>query len=98
MWEKNLKPIAQPPCPDNAQFEDSQEYLTVRRDKWGNEIPQDWTNHDPGNVGDAGQFGSRMFADNDGLKNVNNEYGPEDIQRASTVWVDNSRADRGKES
>ena len=48
-----------------------------------------------------GSFGSMQFADTDsinGLRGVNN-YGPEDANPgASTVWVDNSRADRGQDS
>jgi hypothetical protein len=47
-----------------------------------------------------GSFGSFQFSDIDtvnGLRGVNT-YGPEDANPgASTVWVDNSRADRGKD-
>jgi hypothetical protein len=46
-----------------------------------------------------GAFGSRMLADADGLKGANAIFTPEDANPgASTVWVDVSRADRGRES
>jgi hypothetical protein len=45
-----------------------------------------------------GSFGSLMFADSDRVRGTQgaNNLGPEDIGMPSTVFVDNSKADRGR--
>lgn len=103
---RTVKPIAQPPCdlPSQHQFAES-EYIEVRRDQWGNEMPQDWPNHREATTG-LGAPGDRQFASNsqstgygknEGLNVI--EYGTgAAFDMAERVVVDVSRADRGKES
>jgi len=65
-YDRNDKPIAQPPCdrPDQHQFGSAIEgqYIDVTGDRWNNEIPQDWSNHNEATPG-MGLFGSRQFSD-----------------------------------
>src|SRR6516162_5589919 len=65
-YDRNAKPIAQPPCdrPDQHQFGSAIEgqYIDVTGDRWNNEIPQDWSNHNEATPG-MGLFGSRQFSD-----------------------------------
>ena len=110
MWDQQ-KP-KQPPC-DGNQFAElpqpidgdipqwpsaDENYYSVRFDQKNNVIADGRYNILPENAtAQQGASGSLMFADSDGLKNVNNEYGPEDVQRATTVYVSVDRADRGRE-
>ena len=107
--DRNAKPIPQPPCdlPSQHQFEDSQEYIQVTRDQWGNETPQDWSNHREGTSG-MGASGDRQFASNKAdLQSTGegNNMGLNEIpygtgaafDRASTVYIAVDRADRGKD-
>ena len=106
--EHTLKPIPQPPCdlPSQKQFEDITDYITVTRDKWGNEAPQDWTNHSDSTPG-MGMPGDRQFSSNKAdlqASGYGNQYGINEISygtgagfnRAETVYVAADRADRGK--
>jgi hypothetical protein len=82
------------PAPD-------ENYYDVKFDENNNVIAEGKYNILPENsTAQEGQFGSKQFADSstvNGLRGVNN-YGPEDANPgASTVWVDNSRADRGRD-
>jgi hypothetical protein len=47
-----------------------------------------------------GSFGSMQFADSDRVRGSQgaNNLGPEDVGTPSTVWVDNSKADRGRDA
>src|ERR1700756_846246 len=106
-YDRNAKPIPQPPCdlPSQHQFEDSQEYIQVTRDQWGNETPQDWSNHREGTPG-MGMSGDRQFAsnkadlqstgegDNMGLNIIEYGQGP-GFTQATTIYVAVDRADRG---
>lgn len=109
-YDRNTKPIPQPPCnlESQHQFEDSQEYIEVRNDRWNAETPVDWTNHDNSTPG-MGMCGDRQFSSNTqdiestgygknfGLNVI--EYGQSAASnRAETVYVDVSRADRGRDS
>jgi hypothetical protein len=105
-----VKSDPQPPCDlaSQHQFEDSQEYIEVKRDRWGNEVPVDWTNHRGATAG-MGMFGDQQFAANTedlqstgygknlGLNVIEYGQGAAFDQAESTV-VDVSRGDRGKES
>jgi hypothetical protein len=104
-YDRNDKPIAQPPCdrPDQHQFGSAIEgqYIDVTRDRWNNEAPQDWSNHNEATPG-MGLSGSRQFSDfqqADGYSGYGEEI-PYDqtaaFNLADTVYVDVSRADRGK--
>jgi hypothetical protein len=107
---RTVKPIGQPPCdlPSQKQFEDITEYIEVTRDQWGNEMPQDWSNHRDATAG-LGMSGDRQFSSNStdlnstgygknmGLNVIEYGQGPA-FDRADAVVVDVSRADRGKES
>ena len=80
--------------------EPTEAYYSIRFDSDNNVLADGRYNILPENATpQEGAFGSRMFADTDsinGLRGVNN-YGPEDANPgASTVWVDNSKADRGR--
>ena len=107
---RTVKPIPQPPCDlaSQKQFEEMTEYIEVKRDQWGNEVPVDWTNHADTTAG-MGMFGDRQFASNrTDLESTGegNNYGLNEIPHGSSaafnqperLTVDVSRADRGKES
>jgi hypothetical protein len=109
-YDRNAKPITQPPCdrPDQHQFGSAIEgqYIDVTGDRWNNEIPQDWSNHNEATPG-MGMSGDRQFSSNRadlastgyganlGLNVI--EYGQgAAFNRADSVTLDVSRADRGK--
>jgi len=109
-YDRNAKPIAQPPCDlaSQHQFENISEYIEVKRDQWGNEMPVDWSNHTDTTAG-MGMSGDRQFASNSadvqstgygknmGLNVI--EYGTgAAFDTAEKTVVDVSRADRGSES
>lgn len=64
-YDRNMKPIAQPPCdlPSQHQFEDITEYITVKNDRWNNKVSVDWTSHRDATAG-MGQYGDRQYASN----------------------------------
>jgi len=74
--------------------------LGVKFDKWNNVIADNMTHHDPGAVGDAGQFGGLQYAefqksDQDGYGVVIEHGQSAAFAQPTTVWVANDRADRG---
>ena len=107
---RTVKPIAQPDCnlPSQHMFEDITEYIEVKLDRWGNEMPVDWTNHRDTTAG-MGAPGDRQFASNSqdvqstgygknlGLNVIEHGTGAA-FNNAEKVVVDVSRADRGNES
>lgn len=106
-----LKPT--PPDCSGRQFADnpydSHNYLDVRFDKWNNVIADDRTMHNSGAVGDVGEFGDRQFASNSvdlqstgygrnlGLNEIPHGTSAA-FNESERTSVDNSRADRGKDS
>lgn len=107
--EHTLKPIPQPPCDLSSQhqFADESEYIQVKRDRWGNEVPVDWSNHREGTSG-TGSFGDMQFSSNaqdrastgyddnrDGIVEIPYGQGP-GFARAETIYIGVDRADRGK--
>jgi hypothetical protein len=108
-----VRPVDQPPCdlPSQHQFADSGEYggdyIEVKRDKWGNEIPVDATNHEDATPGLPDALGDRKFASNaadlqstgygknQGLNVIEYVKTPPSSQ---SIDVDTSRADRGREA
>jgi hypothetical protein len=109
-YDRNAKPIAQPPCdlPSQHQFEEITEYIEVPNDRWNNETPVDWTNHRDATAG-MGMYGDRQFASN--AQDVESTgYGKQTglniieydksaaFNEAERTIVDVSRADRGRES
>ena len=101
-----IRPV-QPDC-DGMQFArnpyEPDNYLSVKRDRWNNEIAEDRTMHTPMPAGDSGQSGTRQFSDFQKVDGYSS-YGVEiphgqsaAFNNSSTVYVDNSRADRGSDS
>jgi hypothetical protein len=108
---KEIKPV--PPSCDGRQFAenpyDSHNYLDVRFDKWNNVIAEDRSFHNSGAVGDQGRAGNYQFSSatddlqstgygsNMGLNEI--PYGQSAaFNESERTFVDNSKADRGKES
>jgi len=98
------KPV-QPDC-DGMQFArnpyDADNYLSVKRDRWDNEVPTDRPSHNYVQPGDGRRYGSNQFAEFQ--SSANDGYGVEIPHGSSAAfsnptvqWVDNGRADRGPE-
>jgi hypothetical protein len=89
------KPGVPWPAPD-------ENYYDVSFDASNNVIADGLYNILPENsTPQEGAFGSMQFADSDRVRGTQgaNNYGPEDANPpASTVWVDNSRTDRGRDA
>ena len=109
-FDRNMKPY-QSPCdrPDQHQFQDfPDQYIEYSNDRWNNEVPTDQPMHSEATAG-MGAFGDRQFASNradikstgygnsEGLNIIEYAQGSA-FERAETIYVDNSRADRGKDA
>jgi len=109
-YDRNMKPIAQPPCdlPSQKQFNDETEYIEVKRDRWNNEMPQDWSNHREATAG-LGSGGDRQFSSNSadlqstgygkqtGLSIIEYDQSAA-FNMPERITDDVSQADRGRES
>ena len=111
--DRKAKPVT-PPCDSKSQhqFNDNESaatfgtdsYYEQTTDKWGNWIvPEDREYHREA-TGGTGQAGARQFSDFQQVDGYSG-YGVEipygsgaAFERSSEVTVDNSRADRGKDS
>jgi hypothetical protein len=95
-----------PLTPDYSRLHYDQEgdYVTVRRDRFNNELPDPSPNHETSTASE-GEFGGRQHADFASQNGAYSNYGVviehgsgAAFNQPETVLVNNDRADRGKES